>query len=332
MLFLGGVGSGGTDLLMNIVNAHPAIFVVGEMPFLPGLAARTGASVPAGQLDAVATEMRRLDEYNTFGHHHWTNWINDSKENVPLGPPPEPVNGELTVAAIFRWMLGTPADIVWTGNKTPTNTENIDRLTRLFPDARFIVVVRDPRDVAVSWRRRWGRDERLTADKWETRLAAGRRHLRDLPGDRALILHFEDLLTDLDASCREICDFLALDFDPRMLRFHETVTKTIGGQENRGRPVLTGNREKWRTALRKDQVRRVEEIAWEGMRIHGYEPQHATGPRPLSRVERLRGRARDIWAVLFVGSRFQKTNRRRDRIHRILLQAKKHLLHRDVYR
>ena len=37
-LFVGGFPSGGTDLLKNILNAHPDIYINGEMPFLYKLA------------------------------------------------------------------------------------------------------------------------------------------------------------------------------------------------------------------------------------------------------------------------------------------------------
>jgi hypothetical protein len=330
MVFLGGVGSGGTDLLMNIMNAHGEMFVPGEIPFLPAIADKFAARVPAGDVAAAAAEMRRLDEYNTLGHHHWQNWVSDRKDEIDVGPPPAPVDGHVTLARIYQWLLGVPEHITWTGNKTPTNTENIDRLARAFPDARFVLIVRDPRDVALSWRSRWNRDERMTADKWDRRLAAGRRHLAALPGDRALVVRYEQVLDDLETVCRDICAFLDLPFDPEMLRFHEHVTKTIDGQENRGRPLKAGNYGKWRTKLAPKLVRRVEEIAWDGLHAYGYEVTAATGKRPLTRAERLLGRATDVRAVLLGTNRHQHINPRKQRIKRIVLQTKRYILRRDI--
>jgi hypothetical protein len=236
----------------------------------------------------------------------------------------------VSLAAIYQWMLGVPPHISWTGNKTPTNTENVDRLARAFPDARFIIIVRDPRDVAMSWRRRWDRDERLTAAKWEGRLARGRAHLARLPADRHLVVRYEDILDDLEAACRAICGFLGLPFDERMLSFHEHVTKTIGGQENRGRALVGGNSRKWETGLEPALTRRIEEIAWSGMHEYGYEPARATGPRAITHRERAVGRAQDVRAVLFSPNRLQSVDRRKAHVKRIVLQAKKHLLHRDI--
>jgi hypothetical protein len=330
LVFLGGVGSGGTDLLMNVLNAHGEVFIPGEIPFLPRIADEFPALVPAERVAAVTARMRQLDEYRTLTHHHWTNFVSDRKDEVELGPPPDPRDGRVSLSAIYLWLLGVPENIAWSGNKTPTNTENMDRLARAFPDARFIVIVRDPRDVVMSWRRRWDRDERLTADKWERRLARGREHIAALPAGTVLVVRYEDLLGDLQGVSHRLCAFLELDFDPAMLRFHEHVTKTIGGQENRGRPLVAGNAAKWRTGLSPSLVERVEEIAWSGMHAHGYDVIRAQGPRPLTRLERARGRAQDFRSVMIGRSPLQRVNRRRAHARRIVLQSKKLLLHRDT--
>ena len=330
LVFLGGVGSGGTDLLMNILNAHGAVFVAGEVPFLAQLADELPAQVPVADVPAAAARMHQLDEYKTLVHHNYANFIGDRKDEVELGPPPEPIDGQVSLGAIYRWLLSVPEDVVWSGNKTPTNTENMDRLARAFPGARFIVIVRDPRDLVMSWRRRWDREERLTADKWERRLARGRHHARALPPGSVLVVRYEDVLEDLETVARTVCDFLDLEFDPAMLSFQEHVTKTIGGQENRGRALVAGNAGKWRSGLSPRLVRRVEEIAWAGMHVYGYEVSLAAGPRPLTRLERIRGRAQDVRAVLLVGSNVQRVNRRRSHVQRIVLQAKKALRHRDI--
>ena len=330
MLFLGGVGSGGTDLLMNVVNAHPAVFVPGEVPFLPAIADRFPPAVAPDQVPTVLEALRELDVYRTLEHHHWDNFVADSKDPVQLGPPPEPIDGEVSLARIYQWVLGVPDSKRWTGNKTPTNTENIDRLARAFPGARFAIIVRDVRDVALSWRDRWGRDELMTADKWDRRLARGREHLAALDPHQWIVVRYEDLLDDLEATARRLCDFLDLDFDDRMLAFHEHVTKSIGGQENRGRALVRNNSEKWRTAMKPHLVRRVEEIAWEGMGAHGYSPSLAQGPRSLTAVERLHGRGRDVAAVVMGTNTKQHPNRLRAHVRRIQLHIRQRIFHRDL--
>ena len=154
--------------------------------------------------------------------------------------------------------------------------------------------------------------------------------MQALPAKRGLVVRYEDLLEDLEGVGRRLCGFLELEFDPGMLSFHHNVTKTVGGQKNRGRPLVAGNAGKWRGGLSPQVVRRLEEITWHGMQAHGYQPELAEGPRPLSVHERARGRAQDVVAVLRGRNAHQHANRGRDWANRVVLQTKKLVLHRRI--
>ena len=330
LVFLCGVASGGTDIFQNVLNGHPEIFIPGEFPFLFSAAEKFGADVAPAELPELIETLRGLDVYNNFVHHHYRNFMADRQDPVELGPPPGPgPDGRITVSAVFQWLIGVPPGIVWSGNKTPTNSENIDKLRRLFPNARYILIVRDGRDVALSWRRKWGKDELLAADKWRRRLARARELTRDLGDDRLLVVSFEKLLDDLEGTCRKMCDFLGLELSPEMLRFHEHVHKQIDGKPNWGKPLVAGNYGKWRD-LPQRKVRRIEEVAHDGLRDWGYEIAYARRSRPLTRVEQLRALVRDIYALVFVGNRFQQDERLRERLKQIALDVNKVLFHRSI--
>jgi hypothetical protein len=330
LVFLCGVASGGTDLLQNVVNGHPAIFMPGEFPFLAQAADRFGASVAPEELEDLVSELRRLDEYRTFVNHHYVNFMADRKDPVTLGPPPEArADGRIHVEDVYKWLIGVPEGKQWTGNKTPTNTENMDKLRRLFPECRFIVIVRDVRDVALSWRTKWGKDDLLAASKWERRLKRGRQLAATMP-DHVLFLRYEDLLDDLEATCRQICAFLDLEYTPEMLRFYEQTHKQIAGKPNWGKPLVPGNYGKWRAAYTVAQVRRLEEVAYGGLNAHGYAVERASAPRPLRRWEELRGLGRDAYATLFVGNRHHESGRWRARARKLVFELRKLLFRRSV--
>lgn len=330
LVFLCGVASGGTDLLQSVVNAHGRIFMPGEFPFLGVAAERFGASVPAEQRDALIAELRRLDAYNNFVHHHYENFASDRRDPVQLPPAPRPVDGEVTATAIYQWLLGVPGHILWTGNKTPTNTENLDKLHRLFPNARFIIIVRDPRDVALSWRRKWGKHELLAAAKWERRLARGRELAATLPEHATLWIRFEDLIDDLEGTSRRICEFLELPFDPAMLEFHQHLGKQIPGKPNWGKPLVKGNYGKWRKELSPRKARRVEEIARPGMVAHGYEPEVSQRARRITRLERWCGTVNDVYASLFVGNRYYEGRKFVARLRDLAFDVQKLLFRRSI--
>ena len=287
LVFLCGFPSSGTDLLKNIVNAHSDIAISGEFPLLPSLAGRYGPLVEAEEVSEVVTALNRCDVYRNFAHDDF----------VPSGAAQS-----YTVAEIYRAMLGDDA-VAWGGNKTPQNTEHIEELNALFPHAKFIVIVRDIRDVALSWHQKWGKDKILCAAKWQSRMQSGYRAAAELGSDRVLFLRYEDLLVGLELIARRICAFLGLDFERCLLDFHTQMTHRMAGKRNYGKALLSHNTAKWRQGLTAREIRRIEEIAYDGLAGFEYPITLATGPRRLTPIEQYRGLARDVIALIVVGNR-----------------------------
>lgn len=168
----------------------------------------------------------------------------------------------------------------------------------LFPQAKFVHVVRDPRAVVASlrgaskgWGEAWaphgaGRGARL----WRDAVTAARsvreqtdRYLEvryealhaDTPGELARILSFLGLAAD-EAHCRraaEACRFDDLKARKAQLRAPWDVNRQSDGFFRKGVP------DGWREELSRTDLRLVEAVAWDLMRTLGYEPVHARRPR-----------------------------------------------------
>lgn len=155
----------------------------------------------------------------------------------------------------------------------------------LFPDARFVALVRDPRDVAASWlrsvshaggvlqaARAWVRDQRALL-----RILAV---LHDK--QRVHLVHYEGLIESPEEELRTLCKFLSEPFEPAMLEFHKSEEAATGAHRvadwaNLARPVMSGNTGNWRTQLSPRQVHLVEKSAGVEMRMLGYEPEFSRG-------------------------------------------------------
>ena len=318
-LFVGGFPSGGTDLLKNILNAHPAVYLNGEMPQLRMLL-RHGYSASSTfrtreEVAALSERLQRLDP-----------WGNLEIRDADLVPDPTREGGQALSSVLYHLFSAKPRE-VW-GNKTPQNTEHLAELRALFPSARFLIIVRDVRDVCLSWKNKWGKDVLWCADKWARRMRLGMEYGAACGSSVIKFIRYEDLLIDPEAVCRDVVDFLNLPFSENMLSYEEHVGTIVDGKINYGRPLIRDNFGKWRQGFAPATVRRIEEIAYGTMSLFDYTPEFATAHHGLTRLERVRGTARDVVSTLTVGNRARRDNSLASRLWMLIYMLKKRTMHR----
>ena len=150
-----------------------------------------------------------------------------------------------------------------------------------FPDARIVHMLRDPRDRYSSAIKRHGRDVHRVAaatGRWLLSTRAGLRDAQRWPG-RYMILRYEDLASEPEATMREVCAFFGEDFEPEMLRMGaEPEHRDAGGNSSFGdiEPGMISTRGigRYRSGLSAMEWRFVEAMAGPLMAALGYEPDH----------------------------------------------------------
>lgn len=108
---------------------------------------------------------------------------------------------------------------------TPMNISYARRLLQLYPEAKFIVMKRDPKDVIASLlKKEWGPKTAMEGVEWiEARLRADYDALESIPKEQVLILNLEDLVSqDSEVSYQKLLSFLALTDEPSMRDFHKS--------------------------------------------------------------------------------------------------------------
>lgn len=99
---------------------------------------------------------------------------------------------------------------------------NISALTRYWPEARFIHLIRDPRDVAPSAvKMGWAGNMYTAARRWDEAEAEIAAFRNQIPGDQLIDLRFEDLVSQPIEELTRLCQFLGLPYDPLMLSYPE---------------------------------------------------------------------------------------------------------------
>jgi len=103
------------------------------------------------------------------------------------------------------------------GDKTPKNTFELGMLIRIFPQAKFVHLLRDGVDVAASFVSRGLMDDMLSAAKhWQTSVLVIRHFMRKYP-KQCIEVRYEDLVASPEQTLQGLCSFLNIPFQPNMI-------------------------------------------------------------------------------------------------------------------
>ena len=187
-------------------------------------------------------------------------------------------------------------EIVW-GDKTPDYMGEVTLLAELFPAARFIHLVRDPRDCCLSSEDAWGNSILRTAHEWASRVRACRAGGLPLGSDRFRELRYEDLIGDVSGTLGQLFDFLGVPTPADAGRFLR-VPENLGAAKGADRVVAT-NKQKWKTKMDPRVRRQIEGLTGDLLDAYGYEREHPALPtRALSGAQLMGYRLRDAWLQL----------------------------------
>lgn len=197
------------------------------------------------------------------------------------------------------------------GEKTPPYLLRIDLLRRIFPESRFVCIVRDPRGVSLSWQEAgWRGGPLFHALQWRRYLRAALR-ARTRLGDAFLLVRYEDLVRRPREVLERCCRALGVEFEDQMLSFHTAGTRNFDPEREPWKRRATmavdaRNADKWRADLSPAAARVIELVLRRSMAAHGY---LATGGRVdpdqvrevvqeslLDLLRTLRVNARQRWA------------------------------------
>ena len=161
--------------------------------------------------------------------------------------------------------------------------QNLRLLERLFPDALFVHLIRDGRTqrcrfsrcrASSSRRRGCIRVRRPTSHASGARRLWPARRLGGRVGPRYIEVRYEDLVENVEAVLRRICEFAGLDFEPAMADYAGNVD--VSGKPHQQRllqPPTSGLRD-WRTQMRPVGRRGIRACRGRPAGELGYETSH----------------------------------------------------------
>jgi hypothetical protein len=270
----------GTTFLRLTLNAHPDVAVPPESRFITELwpASTSAGTTSAGTTPAASLRIQRENFLARLAEHKRFKTWGLSIEAVAneIGDQTELAYAQ-AIRSTYVAYAKHQGKSSW-GDKTPRYIENIPLLAELFPDARFIHIVRDGRNVALSYAHvDFGpRTVAKAAQLWGRRVSAGIREGRALGPERYIEIRNEDLASDTEAEVNKVCSFLGIEADPAMFDEKARARGVVEKSKHNFDPAAGGRKHMsdWRTEMKPRDIEVVEAVAGDVLTQLGYERRY----------------------------------------------------------
>lgn len=281
-IFLLSLPRSGSTLLQRILGKHSAIDTAAE---------------PWVLLPLVST-LRSDGIYTNYDQNAVVGAVKDFYEAMPGGRVA--FTGALRDAALRLYTERARPGARFFLDKTPRYHLILDELFELFPDARFVFLWRNPLSVIASMLDTWHRGHWYLYffkidlyEGFENLIRAHEKYEK-----RAFSIRYEDLISDPELSCKDLCTYLGVPFEPAMISDFQSVELSGEMGDPTGvkayRSISDRSLEKWKQSLR-NPLRKMwcrAYLRWLGtdrLRSLGYdldaiENELASIPFSLSRI------------------------------------------------
>ena len=251
MIFVVGNSRSGTTMMGRILGKHPSVYTFGELHFFGQLCAPPFSSeLSQKMVEELAAELHCIQRegYRTHGDSH--RFLGEAQaflERIATYPG--------TSASLFEAFLYHEAaenDRTIPCDQTPRNVFYIADILELYPNARVINMIRDPRDVLLSQKRKWKRRFLGGSDLpikemlrdwinyhpitisyiWRTAVTAADQFTQH---ERVVSVYFEELLARPEKTVESLCGFVGITYTDEMLQVPQ-----VGSSVGEDRPQQLG--------------------------------------------------------------------------------------------
>jgi Tfp pilus assembly protein PilF len=206
--FLVGFPRSGTTMTEQILAAHSGICTTDEQPYF---------------------EHVRMEWARIVGANPDLGWMADQLD----------VKSILQLRKIYREKVEadqqSPIGSKMLIDKLPLNIMNIGLINLVFPEAKIIVALRDPRDCCLS---SFMQDFKLNsamihflaldrAVNFYTQVMGTWLHFRDIISLSHFTIRYEDTVKNLEFEAKRLIDYLGLDWEPDILQFHQRAKERV---------------------------------------------------------------------------------------------------------
>jgi hypothetical protein len=290
VVFIVGNSRSGTTMMMRIMNNHSKVHSINEPHFFEKMWTPKDDGVPitkkvAFDLYAKLFTGQRAGFFEPVEKH-----VSKYREEIDrLVEKLDDPSSRLDVYADFlRYETEVNGKTV-PCEKTPQNVFYIKEILEKFPNARIINMVRDPRAVMLSQKRKWKR-RALGADfmtkketlrlqinyhplavskLWNAAISATAPYESE---ERVRTIRFEDILKQPEETAKTICQFANLNFEPEMLMVPHAGSSSEADKKSELGIRKTRAKGWLEKGLTKTEIQICQKTCGERMKKFNYEP------------------------------------------------------------
>ena len=238
-------------MLGRILGKHPSVYTFGELHFFGQLCAPPFSSELDGKTaEALASELHCIQREGYRTHGNSRRFLGEAKAFLGRLSTYPGTSASLFEAFLYHEAAENNKTVPC--DQTPRNVFYIADILELYPDARVINMMRDPRDVLLSQKRKWKRRFLGGSDLpvkemlrdwmnyhpitishiWRTAVNAADQFVQH---ERVVSVYFEELLTDPETIIKSLCDFVGITYVDEMLQVPQ-----VGSSVGEDRPQQLG--------------------------------------------------------------------------------------------
>ena len=286
-IFIVGNPRSGTTLLRLMLTSHHQIVIPPESGFAIWYYDKyKNWKELIKQNDYVLTNFTK----DLFKAKKFENWRLDSNEvyNYLKHIKPETYTMLIAHIYIFYAQKIKPHIIYW-GDKNNFYLNHILTLKKIFPDAFFIHIIRDGRNVACSYKKIMKKKfkskyaPQLPSDitdialEWKKNINTIRNSFIKINYNNVLEIKFEDLINEPEHQLTRICQLIGINFDENMLQYHKIdeshglePKEFLEWKAKNQKPLLKGEISRFKNELSNIEAEKFRDIAKDELEAYDY--------------------------------------------------------------
>lgn len=268
-LFVIGCPRSGTTFVSKLLNSHPMVIMTNETAvfmLLDDIIKRSHSGVKSGVLYGK--------EYNKL----WSDYINS--------------NYRLIIEDFYTKICECQkkTTIRYWGEKHPHIFSCLDRINSVFPDAKYIYIIRDPRDSASSIAKMQKTDYLQSLRNWKEFSDSYEGFVKKISNEKLFLIKYEELVRDYDFISNKIFSWLNLELDSFVCEFLAKY-KNIDAHSSGGlinpfmkKDFLTQSANRWKKELTALEINQSADIVGDFLDKYDYQNDNYQNTAPEGHI------------------------------------------------